>query len=1239
MAVDVGSAVGYLDLDITGFLANLRSAQSEADKTTKNMATQIGTNMTSVGRSLTTAGSNLTKKVTVPIVGLGTAVITTSANFESAMSKVQAISGATGKDFEDLTAKAREMGSKTKFSASESAEAFQYMAMAGWDVEDMLNGIEGVMNLAAASGEDLATVSDIVTDAMTAFGLSASGTSKVLKDGVEVEVANTTRFVDALAAASNSSNTNVSMLGESFKYVAPVAGALGYSVEDVAVALGLMANQGIKSSQAGTALRTVLTNMAKPTDQMAAAMDTLGVSLTDDEGNMLSLMDVMKDLRAGFGGGSMDAQEFASSMGDLDAALQSGQMTQEDYESAVYDLCVAMYGAEGAQKAQLAATLAGKTGMAGLLAIVNATDEDFESLTESIYNASGTSQEMADIMQNNLSGQLTILKSMLQELALQFGEVLLPVVRSFVEWLQGIVAKLQELSPEQREQIVKWAAIAAAIGPVLMVIGKLVTSVGGMITTFGKIPAMLTKLKSGFSALSAAIGGVSAPVLAVVAVIAVLIAAFVNLWKNNEEFRNKITAIWDGIKAKFEAFAQGIVDRLNALGFDFENITEVLKAIWDGFCSFLAPIFEGVFQQISNILGAALDIITGIFDVFIGIFTGNWDQAWNGVKEIFGAVWDFIKNTFENWINVFTGLADTVCGWFGTTWDETWNSVKTFFVNIWTSITTWFQNTLNSIKTFFQNIWNGISTFFQNIWNGIVSFVTGVLNSIKSTFESIWNGISSFLSSAWETIKNVVQVGIMFIVELVKAAFNLITLPFRFIWENCKETIMSIWEAIKSAVSTALTAIQTTITNVWTAVQNFFTTVWNAISTFFTNIWNTIKNTVTTVTSAISTTISTVWNTIKTTITTIINAISTTLSTVWNSIKSTITTVVNAISSTISSVWNTIKTTITNVVNAIKTTITTVWNAIKSTISTVVNAISSTVSSVFNSVKSTVSNVFNSIKSTATSVWNGIKTAITTPINAAKSTISSVVNSIKSTISSGFNAAKSTVSSVFNSIKSSISNVMDGAKNAVSNAISNIKSKFNFSWSLPKLKMPHPKISGSFSLNPPSVPHFSIEWYKKAMGDGMILDAATIFGFNSKTGKFMGAGEAGSETIVGTKSLMQMIKSAVNDSNAKVVQAIVGYISSIYGNMKNANEMLSASIYRLVEVSYQFADACGELGYVAYDGFTKVKDRFERYDPTGGGNNTGGGGDTFIFNSPKAIDEIEAAKQMKQTKRDLAEGF
>lgn len=803
----------------------LRRLQQEA-ATTSTALSKIdvaGQKMEAVGNSIAGAGKKM-MGVTTVIGGVGVAAVKTAADFDSAMSQVAAVSGATGKDFDALRSKAREMGSKTKFSATEAAEAMNYMAMAGWKTEDMLGGIEGVMNLAAASGEDLATTSDIVTDALTAFGLSAKDSG---------------HFADILAAASSNANTNVSMMGETFKYCAPIAGALGFSAEDTAEAIGLMANAGIKSSQAGTALRTIMNNLAGDVKISGKAIGDVTIATTNADGSMRDLSDILADCRSAF-----------------------GNLTESE-------------------KAQAAESLVGKNAMSGFLALMNAGEGDIEKLSSAIDSCDGSAEKMAMTMQDNLAGQLTILKSQLQELAISFGDILMPAIRSIVSKLQGFVDKLNGMDEGTKRTIVTIALLVASIGPLLIIIGTTISKIGVAMQGFVKLANGVSKLKVAIQGgtgvlgkLGAALGGVSAPVLAVVAVIAVLVAAFVQLWRTNEGFRDAIIGTWTRIKDTISGFCQGIVDRLNALGFQFTDIVDVLKTVWDGFCQILAPIFEGVFNHIANILSTVTGVITGILDVFIGIFTGNWSQAWTGVKEIFSSIWNGISSFFSNILNVIKGVADVVLGWFGTSWNEVWTNIK---------------------------------TFFEGIWNGIVSFFTGI----------------------WETIKNIVQTGIMLIGSILEAAVDIITLPFRFIWENCKEIIIAVWDAIKSKVTTVINAVASVISTVMNAIKTVFTTVWNAIKTVVTTVVNAIKSVVTTVFNAIKSTATTVWNAVKTAVTTPVNAIKSTVTSVFNSVKSTVTSIFNGIKSTATSVWNGIKSAITIPIEAAKNKVKGVVDAIK----------------------------------------------------------------------------------------------------------------------------------------------------------------------------------------------------------------------------------------------------------------------------------------------------------------------
>lgn len=988
-----------------------------------------------VGGTLTSVGQKLLP-LSTGIAGLGVAAVKTTADFDSEMSKVSAISGATGTDLDKLRGKAREMGAKTKFSASEAAQGMQYMAMAGWKTQDMMDGLEGIMNLAAASGEDLASTSDIVTDALTAFGLSAKDSG---------------HFSDILAAASSNANTNVSMMGETFKYAAPVLGSLGYTAEDAALAIGLMANAGIKSSQAGTSLRGAITNLAKPTDTVAAAMDKYGISLTDSSGKMLSLRELMEQLRQKLGGLSE------------------------------------------AEQAQAAAALFGKEAMSGMLAIINGSDKDFEKLAGAIDNCDGSSEKMANTMNDNLQGQITILMSQLQELAISFGEILMPKIRDIVTHIQNFVDKLNAMDEGQKETILRVGMFVAALAPMLMGLGKVITFSANVSRALGTLSAGLVKA-GGFSGVfTKALGLITSPAAIVVGVIAAITAVIIHLWNTNEDFRNTITAIWQKIKDAFTTFAAGISERLSALGITFSDVTSAIKTIWDGFCNLLAPVLEAAFSTIAIALQTAFNVILGIWDVFSAVFSGDWSGAWEAVKGIFSSIWDGLKEYFSTIIGAVKGVADVFLGWFGTNWETVWNGVKTFFEGIW-----------NGISSFFEGIWNGISTFCTTVWNGIVTNVTAFCTTVHDTISTIFNAVKDVVSNVWETIKNVVQVAIMFIVEVIKAAFELITVPFRFIWENCRDTIISVWETIKSAVQTAINFVK----------DNIITPVMNAIST----------------------TITTVWNAIQTTFTTVINAIKSAVQTAWNFMKNSV---------------------ITPVMNGIKTVITTVWNAIKTAVQTVVNAIKTTVQTVFNAVKTTVTTIWNAIKIGTSTAWNAVKTAVTTPINAAKSAVTSAINGIKSTISSVWNSVKSATSSTWNAIKRAITTPINAAKTAVGNAISAIRSKFNFSWSLPYLRLPHPSISGSFSLNPPSVPHFSISWYK----NGGIMTKPTAFGAAGDT--LLAGGEAGAEAILPLKQFYDRL----GDMLDKKLDAIMTG-TTVYVYVTMDGEVVATKVYSKVEEKF-----------------------------------------------------------------------
>ena len=758
----------------------LRRLQEEAASTSVALSKidQAGKKMEAFGDSVTSAGQKI-MPASMAVAGLGAAAVKTATDFDEGMSKVAAISGATGDDLDALRDKAREMGAKTKFSAAEAAAAMEYMAMAGWKTEDMLGGIEGIMNLAAASGEDLATTSDIVTDALTAFGMSADDSA---------------HFADILAAASSNANTNVAMMGETFKYCAPIAGALGFSAEDTAEAIGLMANAGIKSTQAGTALRTIMNNLSGEVKITGAALGEVTIATTNADGSMRDLSDILSDCRGAFSQLSESEQAAAAealvgknAMSGFLALMNAGEGDIEKLSSAI-DSCSDTFV---------------KTVDGAIIPMSQALEEGVEWIEE--YN--GVSEKMAAVMQDNLGGQLTILKSQIQELAISFGEMLMPAIRAIVSNIQAFVDKLNGMSESQRKAVLTIGLIIAALGPLLVILGTVISKVGVAMQGFVKLATGVKKLgvavKAGtgiFGKLGAALGGISAPVLAVIAVIAILVAAFKHLWDTNEEFRNAITAIWNGIVSKIQAFCQGIVDRLNALGFEFGSIVDVLKSLWDGLCQFLAPVFEAAFSVVSTVLGSVLNVITGLLDVFIGLFTGNWSQLWDGVKVIFSGVWDAITGLFDTALNLLKSLAEVVFGWFGTTWETVWTSIKSFF----------------------ETIWNGIIAFFSGIWNSIVSTVTAQINAVKTVVTTVFNAIKATATTIWNGIKTAISTVVDGIKSKVSSAFESVKNTATNLFNGIKNTATSVWNGIKTAIVTPIEAARDKIRSALNAVSGFF---------------------------------------------------------------------------------------------------------------------------------------------------------------------------------------------------------------------------------------------------------------------------------------------------------------------------------------------------------------------------------------------------------------------------------
>ena len=749
-----------------------------------------------IGEKAEAAGNKMLP-VTAAVAGIGTAAVKTAADFDSSMSNVAAISGSSAEDMEKLRERARDMGASTKFSAQEAGDAMGYMAMAGWNAQQMYDGLPGIMNLAAASGEDLATTSDIVTDALTAFGMKAEDSS---------------HFADVLAKASSSANTNVSMMGETFKYIAPVAGSLGYNAEDAAVAIGLMANSGIKASSAGTQLRSSLTNMIKPSKDVGDAMEKWGFYATEaattvDQAKVdQQMLRVQKASLAAdkaqqaynaavskYGSESTEASNAASTLSIKQTELTSAnetltqlqQGTTENvrlYNKALQNedgsmkslretmdfLRKTMGGMSEAEQTQAATAIFGKEAMSGMLAIINASDTDYNKLIKNIDNCDGAAETMAETMQDNLSGQITTLKSALQELAIAFGEILMPYIRKTVTVIQGFVGKLNGMSDGQKKVVATVALVVAALGPMLIMIGKVATGIStitGLMSkakTIGTMTGMIGKLKGAFTGLFSAIAANP-----VIFIIAGIVAALVLLYTKCQWFRDGVNAVVQNIA---DFCTTTIPQAWNSLMSFFEGIPEWWAGIWNQISDFFANAWNTIIQN--PVVQETIGTITSLWQT--GVNTVQ--SIWSGLVDIAKGAWELLKNTILAPVLL---LIDLVTGDFGklsTDAQVIWNNIKNAASRIWTGIKTVVTTLIQGLKTNVSTLFTSIRDIADGIWESVKEKVTTTAGKLKDSavdaFRSMVSNIGTVLSGLGTVVENGFQSAINFITSLPGKAWN-----------------------------------------------------------------------------------------------------------------------------------------------------------------------------------------------------------------------------------------------------------------------------------------------------------------------------------------------------------------------------------------------------------------------------------------------------------------------------------
>lgn len=871
MSVNLGTAYAEITVDTSKFAAGMQSAQADL-KTFQTQANLVAEGFKGVGGAMTKVGGTLTKTVTAPIVGIGAAAVKTTATFDQSMSKVAALSGATGKEFDALRAKAIEMGAQTAFSASESADALSYMALAGWDTQQMLDGLPGILDLAAASQMDLAEASDMVTDFLTAFGLEAE---------------DATRMADQMAYAQANSNTTTQMLGDAFENCAANMHSAGQTMETTTAILEAMANQGTKGSEAGTALSAVMRDITQKMDDGAIAIGDVAVAVEDENGNFRNLIDILADVEAATNGmgtaeksAALSAVFTARSIKAVKEVLTQGTASVKEYEAALYDV-------------------------------------------------DGTAREMSEKMLDNLNGQLTILKSTMETLLIQIGDILMPYMTKIVAKIKDVVTAFTELDEEQKKQIIKWAAIAASIGPLLLVGGKLLTGIGSLISTGTKIITWTTNIAKAFgfvsggaTGLSGALAGIGAavgPILAVIAAVAALGVALKALYDQGGEFTEAVDRLKaalgedlknliDGARKAFEDFKNAMAPVIETIknSFDFEGVDSAMAGLVDAFMQLreaAQPVMEilmqlgqvvfattvipmlsemmglinGLVNALEPLINTLTDIVNIITDHFQmigglikGVVTGDFSDFVAGCENLQSDTESIFKDMFETLKAFYEGFIEG----FGVTFDSftggLLTDIKEFFVELWNEVVQFFTvtipdgfnnfigntipNFINSIKQWFDQLPYNIGYAFGMALVKIQEWGTNVSTWIQTTIPAIIESINTWFhelpgkihEAIHEAYNKIVSWGVDMrqkATEIGRAFFNNLVDFFKKLPDEIRKwvasipgKILSVKDEMKKAGTALFNAFWDGLKEVWEGIEEWFEKIGEKITSWINSI-------------------------------------------------------------------------------------------------------------------------------------------------------------------------------------------------------------------------------------------------------------------------------------------------------------------------------------------------------------------------------------------------------------------
>ena len=730
----------------SGFVKTFKDAQDAVKTFEKNSNSMT----TAVGKVMQGTGAAMTKYITTPLIGVGVAAAKVGGDFEAQMSRVKAISGATGDTFEQMKQQAIDLGAKTAFSAKESAAGMENLASAGFNAQEIMQAMPGLLDLAAVSGGDVAMASENAASALRQFGIDASDAGHV---------------ADVFARAAADTNAECNDMGYALKYAGTAAHTAGWSLESTAAAIGIMSNAGIKGEQAGTTLRGALTRLMNPTEAMYNKFQELGIAINNHDGSMKSLSEIITELR-----------EKTKGLGDD-------------------------------QRNSALATIFGTNALSGMLALIDAGPEKLDSLTKSLQNSDGAADEMARTMQDNANSSIEQMMGALESAAIVIQKILAPSIRKVADAISGLVEKFVSAPESTQKLVVAIGAIAIAIGPVLYALGMLVKAFQTMKVGLGVLGDGISLFKK----LGSTIGFLTSPVGLVIAAVALLVAGFIYLWNTSEDFRNFWIGLWEGIKSAVSSAVEWIQNTWKSTGEWFNNLWKSIKegadnvwttiqeapgkaadwivSKWSETKEFFSNIWKGIKESASeawegvlNILSPYVTAIKNVFQPMIDFFTNLWSQigsiassAWgiiktavmgpilllidlitgnfNQLKEDASRLWTTLTTNIEN---IITTFVDIVVGYYTSLKDTViniWNVLATTIKDVWNSFTTWIKETTNNIVNSIKQGWNNLKQGTIDLFNNMIQGAKDLWNSFKAWFINLVIGTKDNIIQGWENLK------------------------------------------------------------------------------------------------------------------------------------------------------------------------------------------------------------------------------------------------------------------------------------------------------------------------------------------------------------------------------------------------------------------------------------------------------------------------------------------------------